>query len=66
MEIYARNDYYFGYESPAFRLLMERLAAASSPTERRKLRLAAQKHLNDELPAIFLFQLPKNMVRVKT
>ncbi len=64
MEIYARNDYYFGYESPPFRLLMDKLKAASSAKERRKLRRKAQRHLSDDLPAIFLFQLPKNMVRV--
>ena len=65
MEIYARDEYYFGYESPSFRLLMDKLKTTPSAKERRKLRRKAQRHLNDELPAIFLFQLPKNMVRVK-
>ena len=64
MEIYAREEYYFGYKSPPFRLLMEKIKATSSEKERRKLRRKAQRHLSEELPAIFLFQLPKNMVRV--
>ena len=66
MEIYARDEYYFGYESPPFRLLMDKLKATPSVKERRKLRRKAQRHLHDDLPAVFLFQLPKNMVRVQT
>ncbi len=66
MEIYARDEYYFGYESPSFRLLMDKLHATPSAKERRKLVRKAQRHLSDDLPAVFLFQLPKNMVRVKS
>ena len=65
MEIYARENYYFGYDSPAFNKIMEQLAKAKTAHARRTLRQKAQKHLHDDLPAIFLFQLPKNLVRVR-
>ena len=65
MEIYARTDYYFGYDSDDFRSLLDELSRASSPKKIRKLRQRAQRYLHEDLPAIFLFQLPKNMVRVR-
>ena len=64
MEIFAREEYYFGYKSLPFRRLMDKLDTTRSDKERRKLRRKAQRHLSEDLPAVFLFQLPKNMVRV--
>lgn len=66
MEIYTRENYYFGYKSPHFNKIIEKLAQANTEKERRKLRQKAQKHLHNDLPAIFLFQLPKNLVRIQS
>ncbi len=66
MEIYTRKDYYFGYDSPTFDKIMEQLAKANTAKTRRRLRQKAQKHLHNDLPAIFLLQLPKNLVRIQS
>jgi peptide/nickel transport system substrate-binding protein len=56
--IYAR-DYYFGYNSPAFKALMTRLSATIDPAQRRALLGDAQRMISEDSVNAFLFQLPK-------
>ena len=59
--IYARgrDDYYFGYDSPAFAALIDDLNRTVDEAARRALMADAQRVLADDVPAAFLFQLPK-------
>jgi peptide/nickel transport system substrate-binding protein len=57
--IYAKPGYYFGYASPAFRALMDQLAAADGEEARKPILQAAQRMLADDAVNGFLFQLPK-------
>ena len=57
--IYARDPYYFNYDSPAFRDQMAAIAAATSEEERAAGYQAAQDMLARDLPALFLFSYPK-------
>jgi peptide/nickel transport system substrate-binding protein len=62
--IYARGlDYYFGYESEAFAQLIAELEATVDPAAREALYARAQTLLAEDVPAVFLFQLPKIGVR---
>ncbi|WP_152047477.1 ABC transporter substrate-binding protein [Aureimonas psammosilenae] len=57
--IYARPDYYFGYRNPAFDAAIEK--AESAPDEATRLAAygEAQKLLASDVPALYLFTLPK-------
>ncbi|WP_417273617.1 ABC transporter substrate-binding protein [Celeribacter halophilus] len=57
--IYARDNYYFNYDNAAFRSEMEKIAAATSETERETGYRKAQEILAEDLPALFLFSYPK-------
>ena len=59
--IYARgpDDYYFGYDSAAFVAVMDQLNGTVDPAARQDLLAEAQRILADDVPAAFLFQLPK-------
>jgi peptide/nickel transport system substrate-binding protein len=57
--IYARDDYYFLYKSPAFRELMAKIDATVDEAERYKLYGDAQRMLAEDCVNVFLFQLPK-------
>ncbi|MDP3898304.1 MAG: ABC transporter substrate-binding protein [Mesorhizobium sp.] len=57
--IYARKDYYFQYDNPAFDKVMEELGATSDEAKRNELYGQAQKILADDAVNGFLFQLPK-------
>jgi peptide/nickel transport system substrate-binding protein len=59
LSIYADPNYYFNYESPAFRDLMARIAGAEAPDERLALIGEAQRMLVTDCVNIFLFQLPQ-------
>jgi len=57
--IYANPDYYFGYDNPEFRAVMERLETTSDAQARAELfgqaqEIVARDHVNG-----FLFQLPQ-------
>ena len=60
--IYARPDYYFGYDDPEFQSLMEELTAATDPEERRALVQRAQRHIAEDHVVAFLFQLAQTSV----
>ena len=58
-DIYARDDYYFGYASPEFKTLIAALDDTTDPQRRRMLLQAVQHKLTDDAVNGFLFQYPK-------
>ncbi|MCE8459404.1 ABC transporter substrate-binding protein, partial [Rhodovulum sulfidophilum] len=60
--IYARPDYYFGYDRPDFPALMDRLAGATDPAERSEILKAAQRMIAEDYVNVYLFQLAKTGV----
>ncbi|MBL8585069.1 MAG: ABC transporter substrate-binding protein [Rhizobiaceae bacterium] len=57
--IYARKDYYFNYDNPAFDKVIEELNLTSDDARRTELYQQAQKILADDAVNGFLFELPK-------
>jgi peptide/nickel transport system substrate-binding protein len=57
--IYARDDYYFGYENPAFAEHMAELEVEDDPVRRGELLVEAQEMIADDQVNGFLFQLAK-------
>lgn len=62
INIYARPDYYFRYDNPAFRSLMEQLDGEANPEQRRALLQQAQRMIADDHVNAFLFQLARTGV----
>jgi peptide/nickel transport system substrate-binding protein len=62
IDIYARDDYYFGYHNPAFNKVMADLAAATDDVVRSGLLGKAQRILAEDSVNVFLFQLAKHGV----
>jgi peptide/nickel transport system substrate-binding protein len=60
--IYARDDYYFNYASPALKETMESLTAAVTQEERYALMGEAQRKLAEDAVNGFIFQLAKHGV----
>jgi len=58
-DIYAREDYYFGYENPRFRRLVENIRTTRDDSRRRQLLGQAQRLIAEDAVNAFLFQLPK-------
>jgi peptide/nickel transport system substrate-binding protein len=56
--IYARDDYYFGYRSPAYRALIQRLDAAADEPQRLAVLGEAQRRLADDAVNVWLFEYP--------
>lgn len=59
IDIFARPDYYFGYANPAFDDTIARAEAAGDTASRNTLYGQAQDMLADDVPALFLFVMPK-------
>ena len=59
IDIYARKDYYFNYDNPAFDKIMDELNLTSDEAKRTELFKQAQKILADDAVNGFLFELPK-------
>jgi peptide/nickel transport system substrate-binding protein len=59
IDIYSRDNYYFNYKNPAFNDLMKNIQETSDPTEQNKLYGDAQKILAEDVPALYLFVMPK-------
>lgn len=59
IDIYSRPGYYFQYENPEFNKVIEELNVTTDEAKRKDLLAKAQEILAKEVPAIFLFQLPK-------
>jgi peptide/nickel transport system substrate-binding protein len=60
--IYARPDYYFGYDDPVMRALMVGVEATADPAEQAAILQAAQERIADRFVNVFLFQLAKTGV----
>jgi ABC-type dipeptide/oligopeptide/nickel transport system permease component/ABC-type transport system substrate-binding protein len=58
-DIYARDDYYFGYSNPEFKKLIAALDDSVDPERRRVLLQQIQHQLTDDAVNGFLFQYPK-------
>jgi peptide/nickel transport system substrate-binding protein len=58
-DIYARDDYYFGYSNPEFKALIAALDDTIDPDQRRDLLQRIQHKLADDAVNGFLFQYPK-------
>ena len=64
--IYARPEYYFQYDSAAFRDLMKALNAETDPAKRNDILKSAQKMISDDYVNGYLFQLANlNVVNAK-
>ena len=59
INIYTRDDYYFGYSKPAFKELMTKIDRTLDEGERNKLYGDAQRMIAEDCVNVFLFQLPK-------
>lgn len=59
IDIYAREKYYFNYKNPAFTKINADAERTTDDASRAKLYGEAQKILADEVPALYLFVLPK-------
>jgi ABC-type transport system substrate-binding protein len=57
-DIYAKKDYYFGYQSPAYDALMAQLKASTDPLERHRLLGEIQRRLAEDAANAFLYQAP--------
>jgi peptide/nickel transport system substrate-binding protein len=57
--IYARDKYYFNYKNPKFNEVIAKAEATIDDAERAKVYGEAQKILADDVPALFLYVLPK-------
>ncbi|HBS50199.1 MAG TPA: ABC transporter substrate-binding protein [Rhodobacteraceae bacterium] len=55
--IYARPDYYFQYDNPAFQTLMEELTVTTDPDARQELMQKAQRMISEDYVNGYLFQL---------
>jgi peptide/nickel transport system substrate-binding protein len=58
-EIYARDSYYFAYNNPEFRALMERISTTIDEEQRNRMYGEAQRILATDCVNVFLFMLPK-------
>jgi peptide/nickel transport system substrate-binding protein len=57
--IYARDSYYFNYQSAELKKLMAEVATTTDTPQRLALLGQAQRRLAEDAPALFLFLLPK-------
>ncbi len=63
--IFARDDYYFDYHSPAFKKIMADYNNATDPAKREELIQAAQRQLSNDYVVGFLFEYPNIVVANK-
>ena len=59
IDIYGRPNYYFNYGSERFKALMAEIAATTDEAARNAKYKEAEMMLAEDVPALFLFQLPK-------
>jgi peptide/nickel transport system substrate-binding protein len=59
IDIYARDSYYFNYKNETFKKLIADIATTTDEKARFAKYAEAQKILAEDVPALFLFQLPK-------
>jgi peptide/nickel transport system substrate-binding protein len=59
IEIYAHNPYYFNYENEEFHEISHEIERTVDPAKRDEFYRKAQAILADDVPALFLFVMPK-------
>lgn len=59
IDIYSRDPYYFNYRNPEFNELMKKVQETTDPAAQNKLYGDAQKILAEDVPALYLFMMPK-------
>ncbi len=59
IDIYARDAYYFNYGNPAFKALIADISTTTDEAARFDKYRQAERMLAEDVPALFLFQLPK-------
>ena len=59
LDIYAREDYYFQYNSREYTDIFSALSATQEPVERDRLFKMAQQKISDDAVNVFLFQAPR-------
>jgi peptide/nickel transport system substrate-binding protein len=59
IDIYARDPYYFNYKNPVFNDILKKVEATADAAEQEKLYGEAQTILANDVPALFLFVMPK-------
>jgi peptide/nickel transport system substrate-binding protein len=59
IDIFARDSYYFNYKNDKFKALIAEAAKTTDEKARFAKYAEAQKILAEDVPALFLFQLPK-------
>jgi len=59
IDIYSRDPYYFNYKNPDFNALMKKVQETTDPAAQAKIYAEAQTILADDVPALFLFVMPK-------
>jgi peptide/nickel transport system substrate-binding protein len=59
IDIYSRPGYYFNYKNPKFNELVDAANKTADDNERDKLYGEAEKILANDVPAIYLFDLPR-------
>ena len=57
--IYSRPGYYFQYDNPKFNDVIKELSKTADKDKRLELLGEAQKILAHDVPAVYLFELPK-------
>ncbi|QKK25479.1 ABC transporter substrate-binding protein [Rhizobium hidalgonense] len=59
IDIYARDPYYFNYKNPTFNALMKKVQETADPAAQNAIYGEAQKILAEDVPALYLFVMPK-------
>ena len=65
LAIYANPDYYFQYDSPDFRAIMDKVSTTAEASERGRWLEAAQRRLAEDAVNAFLYVLPQVTVAKK-
>jgi len=63
--IYARDEYYFGYQSDIFKKVIAELEVTADPAKQKALYAQAQEIIADDAVNVYLFQLAKTGVVAK-
>jgi peptide/nickel transport system substrate-binding protein len=59
IDIYSRDNYYFNYTNPDFNALMTQVEETADPAMQKTLYGKAQQILAEDVPALYLFVMPK-------
>ncbi len=62
IDIYARDKYYFNYQSADYKALYQKFLETTDPAARNGVLEQIQRKLAEDEPNVFLFQLPKTGV----